>query len=274
MWTLVRLTLREMLNKKVLFLGLALTVVYLGLYGFGLYYMGKDLKNLPEVFRLRLAADMLCTGLYISGMMVAGLTIFTSVGAISTEIENGVMQGLAAKPVARRDIFLGKLVGLGLILVAYSLLVFLVINFMTQFFLGLEVGHYLFSLGLFCLQPLVILAVTMWGSSFLSTLGNGIVVFMLYSISVVGGITEQIGSLVNSSLVTVGIVTSLLMPVDAMYRLVNFSLVHGGDQSLNILSFNPFSTQTPPSVWMIVYTGIYFLFFIWLGNLVFTRRDI
>lgn len=275
MLTMVRLTFCEILNKRILLLGLVLTAIYLGIFGAGLYYIGKDMRLAPEIARLGSAAALLCAGLYVSGLMVSGLTIFSSVGAISSEIENGVMLATASKPLRRRDIFLGKLIGFGLVLVLYSLFVFLATNLLVRLLLGLKSGNLGMSLGLFCLQPLLLLAITMWGSSFFSTLGNGITMFMLYSTAVVGGMVEQIGGQMgSSSLTTIGVITSLLMPVDSMYRLANFVLLYESQVPTEVLTFNPFSTQTPASVWMVVYAIAYFLFFAWLGTRVFSRRDI
>ena len=50
------------------------------------------------------------------------------------------------------------------------------------------------GLGLFLLVPLLLLALSLLGSSLLSTMANGITVFMLYIIGTVGGMVEQIGA--------------------------------------------------------------------------------
>ena len=72
---------------------------------------------------------------------------------------------------------------------------------------------------LFAFHPLVLLSVTILGTTGLSTIANAVMVFMLYALSVMGGVLEQIGYyLRNDSLIDSGILTSLLMPADSLYR--------------------------------------------------------
>ncbi|MGB9904016.1 MAG: hypothetical protein ACPLQO_05005, partial [Desulfotomaculales bacterium] len=84
------------------------------------------------------------------------------------------------------------------------------------------------ALGLFVLEPLVLLAVARLGSVVFSTLGNGVLAFALYALAVVGGMTEQIGALVeNPAAVNAGIVASLILPADAVYRRLVDGVVRG-----------------------------------------------
>lgn len=282
MIAIARLTFREMLNKRILLLGLILTVLYLGLFGTGLHYLEKEMRDAVELMRLSLAGELLTAGLFVSGMMVSAITVFSSVGSISAEIENGIMFATAAKPLSRTQIFLGKYTGLGFALVAYSLLVFIATNLIVGYTFHFHSDSFYSAMALFALQPLVLLAVSLWGSTFLSTLGNGIFVFMLYSVALIGGMVEYVGVQMStlsvttaaSSLTIVGIVTSLLMPVDSLYRLVNFILLYHSSVPLQALTFNPFSTTSPPSLGMLAYTAGYVLLFIGLGLHRFSHRDI
>lgn len=287
MWTIVRLTFREMLNKKILYLGLIMTLIYLGFFGFGMYSMADGMKEAPSISRLGAAAAVMAAGIYVSGLLVSAVTIFSSVGSISSEIENGILQAVVAKPLRRSDVFLGKFFGLGLTTIGYSLLIFLATTLIVRHFFNLQSSSYFTALLLFCLEPLILLVITMWGSTFMTTLGNGVTVFILYCLSVVGGMVEQIGGqLANvnamvggspidgSSLLTFGILSSLIMPTDSMYRLVNFTLLYKSSVPVEALNFNPFSTMSPPSIWAVVYTALYLLVFLYLGVRAFNRRDI
>lgn len=287
MITIARLTFREMLNKRILHLGLILTIIYLGLFGVGLHYIEKDTRDMVEIMRMALAGELLTAGLFVSGMMVSAITVFSSVGSIAAEIENGIMFAIAAKPLSRPQIFLGKYLGLGFALVVYSLLVYIATNLIVGYTFHIHSDGLYHAMALFAVQPLVLLAVSLWGSTFFSTLGNGIFMFMLYSVALIGGMVEYVGvqmssltvtvaegSLAASTLNMIGIVTSLLMPVDSLYRLVNYILLYGSAVPSQVLSFNPFSTSTPPSVSMLAYTAGYVLLFIGLGIRKFSQRDI
>ena len=283
MFTIARLTFSEMLNKRILLLGMVLTVLYLGLFGLGLHYLEKQMQDSVELVRMALAGELLTAGLFFTGTMASAITIFCSVGIISSEIENGIMLATAAKPLSRLQIFLGKYIGLSLPLVGYSLLVFVATNMIVWGIFRFYSSGFLIAMAFFALQPLVLLAVSLWGSTFLNPLGNGIFMFMLYSVSLVGGVVEYVGMQMStaaasagvaSSLTILGILTSLLMPVDSLYRTVNFTLLYGSSLPSQALALNPFSTTNPASTGMLAYAAGYVLFFIGLGIYKFSRRDI
>ncbi|MGE5396920.1 MAG: ABC transporter permease [Chitinophagales bacterium] len=286
MWTIARLTFREMFNKKILFLGLALTVAYLVLYGVGLHYTAKGMSKVSDYLVILTGSQFLTAGIYVSALLVSAITVFTAVGALSSEIENGIIQAIVAKPLRRRDIYLGKYIGLGLVLTGYSLLVFIANVLIVYLTMGFKSDDYIGAGVLFTLVPLVLLAITLWGSSFLSTLANGIIVFILYSLSLVGGIVEQVGlhlssmagvhagQQVTTGLTNTGVISSLIMPVDSIYRLVNYLLVAKSEVPIQVTMFNPFATMAPPSSYMLVYTGLYLLVFILWGIKIFSQRDI
>ncbi|NLW64111.1 MAG: ABC transporter permease [Syntrophomonadaceae bacterium] len=288
MITIARLTFREMLNKRILLLGLVLTVVYLSILWLGLHYVGKDIPETAELVRLSLAGELLTAGLFVSGMLVSLVTVFSSAGAISADIENGIMPATAAKPISRTQIFLGKYAGLGLALVVYSLFVFIATNMIVWRVFHFYSDGFFSAMVLFALQPLVLLAVNLWGSTFLSTLGNGVFMFMLYSVAVIGGMLEYVGVQMSSmaltagasgtaaasSLTMIGILTSLLLPVDSLYRLVNYLLLQGSPVPAQLMRFTPFLTITPPSMEMLAYTAGYILLFIGLGIYKLSSRDL
>jgi len=288
MITIARLTFRELLNKKVLLVGLVLTVLYLGILGLALHYLGRDIPETAELVRMSLAGELLTAGLFVGGMLISIVTVFASVGAISSDIENGTMLVTAAKPISRAQVFLGKYAGLGLALLVYSLLVFVATNMIVGRILPFHSDGFFAAMVLFALQPLVLLAVSLWGSTFLSTRGNSVFILMLYSVAVIGGMVEHVGVQMStpalaagasgtgaaSTLTMTGILSSLLMPVDSLYRLVNYLLLQGSPVPAELMRFTPFLTITPPSVEMLIYTAGYILLFIGLGIYKFSRRDI
>ncbi len=288
MIAIARLTIRELLNKRVLPAGLVLTVLFLGILGLALHYLGRDIPETAELVRMSLAGELLTAGLFVSGVLISIITVFSSAGAISSDIENGTMLATAAKPISRTQVFLGKYAGLGLALVAYSLLVFIAVNMMAGSILPFHSDGFFGAMILFALQPLVLLAVSMWGSTFMSTRRNSVFMFMLYSIAVIGGMVEYVGVKMSSmalttgvsgtgaasSLTMTGILSSLLLPVDSLYRLVNYLLLQGSPVPAELTKFTPFLTVTPPSVEMLIYTAGYVLLFIGLGIYNFSRRDL
>jgi hypothetical protein len=110
------------------------------------------------------------------------------------------------------------------------------------------------------------------GGAVLSTLANGVLVFGLYGIAFVGGWIEQIGSfLQNQTAVNIGILSSLIIPSEALWKRAAYEMQTPLVQALGI---SPFSAVSVPSPIMIVYALIYAGVALFLAVRLFGRRDL
>lgn len=276
MLTIVALTFKEVVRRRILLVTIVLAVVFLVLYGTGVHYGYKDMggSHTAGPMQALIAPMFLSIGLYFGSFIIAFLAVMAAVGSISGEIENGVIYSVVPRPLRRRDIIAGKFIGYTLMLSAFASLFYVAVLLIVHYNTGLNAPVQAGAISLFCLQPVILLAVTMFGTTFLSTLANGIGCFMLYAVGVVGGMLEQIGHLAESQvLVNIGVVSSLIMPADAVYRKIVYSLL-AADSSNFSLMIGPFGSASEPSVWMLVYTGFYVLFFLAMAVKIFAGRDI
>jgi ABC-type transport system involved in multi-copper enzyme maturation permease subunit len=176
------------------------------------------------------------------------------------------------KPLHRWEIVLGKWLG-------YAGMLTLYVGLMTGSVLATAwiVGRYLppaplAAVGLVVLVTLLLLSLTVLGSTILSTITNGIVVFMLYGIALTGGLVEQIGTLLDNQVMkTIGIVASLAIPSDVIWKLAAYVLQPPSSLSLGP---TPFTPATPPSNAMVVYAIAYAAVALIGAMLVFRRRDL
>lgn len=289
MWLMALFTFREAWRKKVVLVAGLLTLAFLALYGTGLHFvLDSDRANfadpaLADFIALTETILIFSMGVYLASFLVAGLAILSAVGSIAGEIENGTLYPLMVRPLSRRDLLLGKFFGLAAMLATYAALFFLALAGLIYWQTGLVIPGLAPALGLFVLKPMVLLSVTLLGTTRLTTLGNGVFAFGLYSLAVVGGKMEQIGVLLGSTAtVYTGVVTSLILPADAVYRRLVATVVDriatGNGQDLpffnpqNILG--PFGSQSTPSDWMLVYTLAYIVFMLAAAVSTFKRRDI
>jgi len=288
MWLMAVFTFKEALRKRVVLVAGLLTLAFLTLYGAGLHFMvGGDARitdpAAAEIFELMEALTVFSMGIYLASFLVAGLAILAAVGSIAGEIENGTLYPLAARPLTRRDLLLGKYFGLAAMLVTYAALFFLALVGLVYWQTGLLLPGLWVALPLFALKPLVLLSVTMLGTTKLPTLGNGVLAFGLYTLSVLGGMIEQIGVMLGSTAaVYIGVVTSLILPADAVYRRVVATVVDSLAQgtSPDMVFFNPahvlgpFGSHSTPSDWMLLYTAGYIVVMLMAAVRVFNRRDV
>jgi ABC-type transport system involved in multi-copper enzyme maturation permease subunit len=289
MWLMTLFTFGEAWRKKVVIVAGLLTLCFLALYGTGLHFiLGSDRVSFAEpatanFFIIIETIFLFSMGVYLASFLVAGLAILSAVGTIAGEIENGTLYPLMVRPLSRRDLLLGKFFGLAAMLVIYAALFFLALAGMIYWQTGLVIPGLLPALGLFTLKPLVLLSVTLLGTTWLTTLGNGVFAFGLYILSIIGGMIEQIGFLLGSTATLyIGVVTNLVLPADAIYRRLVATVVDripaGNGQDLpffnpqNILG--PFGSHSTPSDGMLVYTFLYVVFMLAVAVRTFKRRDI
>jgi ABC-type transport system involved in multi-copper enzyme maturation permease subunit len=274
---------KEALRKKMFILVAAITLVYLTLFGVITHFAVKDLatgKPQDIVNVLDVASNIVSfLGFSFSSMLVAFLTIMASVGSISSEVESGVIHSIITRPIKRSSYVLGKYIGLGVLSVSYAAFIFVsIIGICAIFKLPivntLEPLHVIKGLLFFALIPLAILSLSIFGSAAFKTLSNGIFVISIYILGLIGGVMEQIGSMLgNQSLVNLGIISSLISPFDVIYRQMLSSIF------VNLGITSPFMvtsgmTGTAPSVWMLIYIFVYIPGMVILAIRKFRIKDI
>jgi len=103
-------------------------------------------------------------------------------------------------------------------------------------------------------------------------LATGAAVFGLYGLAFIGGWIEQIGAIFgNQTAVQVGIVTSLFIPTEALWRRATFEMQA---PLASALQMTPFSTLSVPSAIMIIYAAIYRVIALVAAIHTFQHRDI
>jgi ABC-type transport system involved in multi-copper enzyme maturation permease subunit len=97
--------------------------------------------------------------------------------------------------------------------------------------------------------------------------------FMIYGIAFLGSWTEQIGALFeNQTAVNIGIVTSLIMPSEALWKKA-LALFQPGFASSPVMA-GPLAVTSQPSDLMIGYAVAYMVALLALALWSFSRRDL
>lgn len=261
-------TFKEALRRRlVLAVGL-LTLGFLALFGFVAHALAPRQGLIGGI-------AWAMVGVYLARSFSGLLAILVSVGAVSGEIESGALQSVCARPIPRAGVLLGKFLGYGAMLVVYTAALQAVVLLVARLATGASVAGAWEVVGLLCLEPLVLLSLTLLGGTLLPTLANGAAAVLLYGVSVIGGFVAQLGALAGPrALERVGIVTSLLLPADAMYRKA-FSLVAAQVRSPLLRTFlGPLGSVVAPSWAMVVYGVGYTAALTALAAWVLSRRDV
>lgn len=218
----LRATLREAASRRLLLAVAVLTAVFVALFTIGALFLRDQLAkeaSADPVESAFVGTLLTVLGLYVASFLAAFLALFLSAGAVSSELESGQLHAVLARPIARGRWLLERWLGFALVAVAYTLALGSLLLLVSRLVVGYESVRPLAGLGLMALQTLTLLTLGVLGSTRLSTLANGAVVFFAFGMAWMSGLVEFIGSIVeNSAMERVGVVVSLLVPSDALWR--------------------------------------------------------
>lgn len=271
--TIARLTWMEARRRRILLAALIGGLAFLGVFATAVYFINSipEAGTVSELQRRTGAQFMLLAGLYVSNILAVALSILLPVDTLSGEIDSGVMQTLASKPIHRADILMGKWIGYWLLTGAYLLLMMAGIVLVIDLVTGVETENVVPAFALMLLGVSVTLTVSMAGGTRLKTVTNGIVAFAFYGIAFIGGWIEQIGAVAGSTAARrIGTAISLVSPPDAMWRRAAYELQ---PPTLGGLPFgSPFTAFSVPSTAMIVWTIGFVLAVLAIALYQFRRR--
>ncbi len=272
---MARVTFREAGRRKILWIAIFVALLFLVLFAIAVHAMLVDLSRNPGMTLIRLRESvtmMTMMVLYAGTMMTSLMAALTSCDTLSGEIASGTIHAIATKPVRRWCLVLGKWTGFVGMLSIYVLLVeggTVAIAWAESHYL---IGHSGVALGLIWLQAVLLLSITMAASTRFSALTSGAISLGLYGLAFVGGWVEQYGSIQHVRVcVDLGILSSLLMPSDALWRRAAFKIQ---PPLLGGVGATPFSAALTPSTAMVIYAAIYAVWALLLAQLLFERRDL
>ncbi|MEO5619017.1 MAG: ABC transporter permease subunit [Candidatus Eisenbacteria bacterium] len=251
--TIAHLTLHEAMRRRILLAAGICGTAFLVLYTLGLHFMLREIagRGGMQALERQVVLNMLTlAGLFATNFLMVMTAVLLPVDTLSGEISSGVIQTLAAKPIRRADIVLGKWLGHAMVLTAYFVVLaggVLAIARLVGHFTPPRIAQ---GLPLMLLEGLVLLSLSIAGGTRLSTVTNGILAFGLYGLAFIGNWVEQIGTLAdNDAARYVGTVASLIMPSEAMWQRAAWHMQPAITQQLGVTPFSPLSVPSPAMVW-------------------------
>jgi Cu-processing system permease protein len=273
---IARLTFREAARRKILLAAFVLGLLYLVIYGVGFYYVNQDVAKSqfsPGLLELNQIRNFLfMAGMYVVNFLTVAMAVLTSVDTLSGEIASGTIHTLVSKPLQRWQIVVGKWLGFVGMLSLYLLLMAGGTILVVYQISGYTAPNLLRGLSMLWLNSILLLGVSLAGGAILSTLANGVLVFGLFGIAFVGGWIEQIGSFIqNQTAVNVGIISSLIIPSEALWKRAAFEMQ---SPIVSALGFSPFTASSMPSTVMVIYGLVYAIVVLLVAVRLFNKRDL
>jgi Cu-processing system permease protein len=272
LWTIAHLTLAEARRRRMVTAAVLCGGGFLAVFAAGVFFAYNQLEREAHSFVQRQATltFLNLAGLYAANFLAVLFAVLLPVDTLSGEVDSGIMQTLASKPIRRSEILLGKWLGHGAIVIGYLLLlsggVVLAIR-VAGGFVPVNIGR---GLPFMMLEVLLLMTIAIAGGTRFSTVTNGIATLGFYGIAFIGGWLEQVGAMLNlSSLRTVGVVASLISPPDTLWRMAAYYLQPALVRDLAPLIFTSASLPSPLMVWWAA--GFMLLALVWAARS-FERR--
>lgn len=280
-WIVARMTFQEAVRRRIALTGLVLGILFLIVFSIGFRMISIEITReasleggaaYRNVMRAEMSNFLLMAGLYAVTFLSVAMGALLGADTLAGEINSGSIQTIVTKPVRRSDVVFGKWLGFTGLLGLYALLmsggVVLIVFFQSDYL----PRNMLTGLSLIYLESLLVMTISLAGSSAMPALATGGMVFGLYGLAFLGGWIEQIGSLANNpAAVKIGIVTSLVVPTEALWRRAAYEMQSPLASTLGISPFGAFSV---PSTLMIVYAILYLVVMLFAAVNTFQHRDI
>ena len=222
-WIIARHTFRECARRRLFIVVPIATVAFIALYAVGNHFAFQSSDGVVSsgfVNRQALTgASLLGLSMFVTLFLGSSLGIFLSFSAVRGDAETGVLQQLVVRPVARSGLLLGRFIGAAIVSATYVAFLYAASVLITGL-IGDWWPESLLLPGLSLLGGvLVVIALTLLTSVFMTALPTGIVMFMAYGTGLLGGLLSQLGEALDSpTLETIGRVTSWVLPFEALYQ--------------------------------------------------------
>lgn len=279
---LAGVTLRESARRRLFIVVPIITVLFVGLYWVGNHYAFDFTDGVTEgptglVDRRALAGSSLVgLSMFMTLFLSSVLGVFLTMSAVRGDAESGLLQPFVVRPVRRFDVLLGRFLGAATVAIPYAFLLFgssvvitgLIGNWWPTkpIVAGIQLGG----------AVAVITGLSMLGSVFLSTIANGVVVFMIYGAGLLGGLLGQIGEVLSSpGLETTGTVMSWAFPFEALYQDALNDLT-SGETGLTrvIVSLGPLGGAEQAGLELWAWFVLYMAALAFFARMAFARRDL
>ena len=278
--TIAAYALRESVRRRVFVVVALLTLAFLFLYRLGARRAFAEVDDAfppvgvdPDEF---VGATLLGMAMFATLFLGTVLAVFLTLGAVRGDAERGLLQPLVVRPVGRTTFLLGRFAGAAVICAVYVSVVYAAAVVITGRAGGWWPDRLIAPAAGLAAAVTLLVALSLFGSVFLSATANGIAVFMLFGAGLVAGLLGQIGEAIGSeTLLTVAERTSWALPFEALYQdaLQRLTLDTGGLTRFAV-ELGPFGGGRSYGSWLPAWSLAYLVAVLGLGAWGFARKDL
>jgi ABC-type transport system involved in multi-copper enzyme maturation permease subunit len=281
-WTMAKHTIRECVRRRVFLIVPIATAGFLGLYALGNHFAFQSVEGRTAiggalVDEHALAGSTLVgLSMFMTLFLASSLGIFLTFSTVRGDAEQGVLQSLVVRPVARWGVIAGRFVGASVVCAGYATFLYAAAVLITWTIGGWRPTPLPLPWIALVAAVEVVIALSLLGSTFLNALPNGIGMFMLYGTGLLAGLLSELGRVLPSrSLELTGRITAWVLPFEALYQAGLNSLTSSARGFTRVVvRLGPLGGSTPGGPFLGVFVVAYIAGVIALCMWIFARRDL
>jgi ABC-type transport system involved in multi-copper enzyme maturation permease subunit len=278
--TIAGYALREALRRRVLTVVVVLTIAFLALFWLGVreaFDQADTLGAVPDLEEQTLVgATLIGLAMFVTLFLGTVLAVFLTLGAVRGDAERGLLQPLVVRPIGRTTLLLARFVAASAVCVVYVEVVLaaaIVLTGATGDWWPTNPERVGAAMGA---AVIVVVAISLLGSTVLSTTANGIAVFMVFGAGLAAGLLGQVGEALSSdTLGNIASIASWALPFEALYQSALHSLTADISGVTGVaVSLGPFGGAQDASALLWPYALGYLLLVGAAADAIFRRSDL
>jgi ABC-type transport system involved in multi-copper enzyme maturation permease subunit len=280
---IARLTIKELVRRRVVWVLAILTVVSVGLVGWGLdRLVGLARDNGSSELEIRIGvSQVLILIAFMFSFVLAMTAAFVGAPAIGGDLESGVAYAILARPLRRAELVLGRWVGSALVVVGYAAASGLLAIAVAALVSGYGPPDPPLAIAFLAGQALVLLTLTLALGSVLPSIAAGAIAVVGFGLGWMAGVLAGVATALGvTALGSVAEVSRWLFPSDGLWRGVIYGLepplvvLIAAGRAPGLIDANPFYAADPPALVFVVWSVVWTALVLGAATWWFERRDI
>jgi ABC-type transport system involved in multi-copper enzyme maturation permease subunit len=280
---IARLTVHELVRRRVIWVLAALSIVSVALVGWGLERLVTLAReDGVEELQIRIGvSQVLILIAFMFSFVLAMTAAFIGAPAVGGDLESGVALAVLARPIRRAEVLLGRWLGCSCVVVAYTVLSGLLAIAAAILVSGFGPPEPLLAVAFLSGQALVLLSLTLALGSVLPSIAAGAIAVVGFGLGWMAGVMAGISTALGIELLgRVAEVSRWLLPSDGLWRGVIYGLepplvlLIAAGEAPELANANPFYAAAPPPlpfvIWSVAWIGLVLGVAAWW----FERRDL
>ena len=283
MIVIARLTVRELVRRRVVWVLAALTILSVALVAWGLDRLvslaRQDGTNELEI-RIGVSQVLIMIAFMFS-FVLAMTAAFVGAPAIGGELESGVALAILARPLRRVELLLGRWLGSAVVVVAYT-----VASGLLAIAVAVQISGYgppdpCLAVAFLSGQALVLLTLTLALGSVLPSIAAGAIAVVGFGLGWMAGVLAGVAAAFGVGLLgQVAEVSRWIFPSDGLWR----GVIYGLEPPLVVMlatgnlprfaDANPFYATAPPPLPFVVWSITWIALVLGVAGWWFERRDL